>query len=151
MVTLKMLNLFVGVHQKVRRQLLYLLYSDNIFVFYIHIFHAVFKKSSTLVHKNKRRQLSNKFMAQFGKSFFDNKIFKKFHFEKIILKNPIWKKIKIQIKRNGFKKYIYSLIQKKTLPQNLFFLGKSIWGKSHWGKRKSNLKNGFKYIYIFTA
>ena len=36
------LNLFEPVHKKVRRQLLYYLYSDNICVFFhIHIFHAV--------------------------------------------------------------------------------------------------------------
>ena len=100
-----MLNLFVGVHQKVCRQLLYLLYSDNIFVFFhIHIFHAV-SKIPCLCTKTNVDNSVTKLWPNLENHFFDNNIFKKNLFEKIILKNPI-----LKIKSN----------EKKWLPKDIY-------------------------------
>ena len=87
-----MLNLFVGVHQKVRRQLLYLLYSD---IFYIHIFHAV-SKIPCLCTKTNVDNSVTKLWPNLENHFLIIKFSKNFILKKIILKNPILNKNKIQ-------------------------------------------------------
>ena len=88
MVTSKMLNLCVGVHQKVRRQLLYVLYSDNIFVsFHIHIFHAV-SKIQCLCTKTSVDNSVTKLWPNLENHFVKIRILKKFILKKSISKNP---------------------------------------------------------------
>ena len=144
MVTSKMLNLFVGVHQKVRRQLLYLLYSDNIFcIFHIHIFNAV-SKIQCLCTKTNVDNSVTKLWPNLENHFFDNNIFKKKnHFEKIIFEKSNFEKIMKSNWKMASKNLYLQLDPKKDITSEpVIFLGNP-FGEHAIGENKIQFEKCF--------